>query len=156
MTKFTLSDIRHYLSELAKVKGRPDYDICVAKTVRDAFENETDHPLKEEIKALVHFAWQKLKIGEFEPKKEFSRSKKYNLPPTEPNDIEALKKWIDASKGRVASLAKEIGCSAMTISQIKNGKRPCTKEFYEKLLVAKQRVIAIEMETPGVVGGGEA
>lgn len=49
----TNSDIRFYLTWLAKIKGRPHYEIIVVRQVISAFHNNTEHKLKNEILALA-------------------------------------------------------------------------------------------------------
>ncbi|TVT77635.1 hypothetical protein [Acinetobacter colistiniresistens] len=49
----TNSDIRFFLVWLANIKRRPHYEIIVVRQVINAFHNNTDHELKNEILALA-------------------------------------------------------------------------------------------------------
>ena len=45
----TLTEVRIALSKLAKQKGRPDYELCLAKQVKFALENGLEHHLIAEL-----------------------------------------------------------------------------------------------------------
>lgn len=101
----TFTEVRYALQCLAHKKGRPDYEMYVAKQVKHAIDNNLDHPLLNE-----------LLIGERKPI-ELPKPKK----PTTGDEFVEIRRWLLSIKMPVREIAFRSGCSITTISSIRTG-----------------------------------
>ena len=127
----TLTEIRTALQNLAAKKGRPDYELCLAKQVKFALENGTEHHL---IAELPFFEIKKPEVNE-EPVRDV-------VPRHYPTDAQALEivTWLKNFQGRYVDLAKIAGCQKGSIHHIKAGRNNCTLEMYKKLTKARKEL----------------
>lgn len=141
----TLTQIRTALQNLAAKKGRPDYELCIAKQVKFALENGLEHHLIEE--ALLLIAVPKVVVEEVvvvkpkRPKHRVSKArvaKKRQYPTTA--QIAELTTWLNVYQGSHAALARMAGCSDSILSHIKLGKRNCTLDIFNKVSEARKQL----------------
>lgn len=132
----TLTQIRTALQNLAAKKGRPDYELCVAKQVKFALENGLDHPLIEELSGLIEF---KPVVAEVVRTHRVSRARlvKHRVYPTA-EQAKDIVDWIRSYGGRLVDVARIAGCAHSTLSLIKSGTRHSfTLDMYNKMNTAR-------------------
>ena len=131
----TLTQIRSALQNLAAKKGRPDYELCLAKQVKFALENGLEHHL---IAELPFFEIKKLEVKE-EPLRDV-------VPRRYPTEAQALEivTWLKNFQGRYVDLAKIAGCQKGSIHHIKAGRTNCTLEMYKKLTKARKKLDGVK------------
>ena len=131
----TLTEVRTALQNLAAKKGRPDYELCVAKQVKFALENGLDHPLIPELPFLLVIEKPEVKEEPLKPVKPVE-PRRY---PTEAQSLEIVT-WLKNFQGRYVDLAKIAGCQKGSIHHIKAGRTNCTLEMYKKLTKARKKL----------------
>lgn len=132
----TLTQIRTALCILAQRKGRPDYELCIAKQVRFALENGLDHPLIEELRGLIKF---KPVVDEVVRTHRVSRARlvEHRVYPTA-EQAKDIVDWIRSYGGRLVDVARIAGCAHSTLSAIKSGTRHSfTLDMYNKINTAR-------------------
>ena len=132
----TLTQVRTALQNLAAKKGRPDYELCTAKAVKRALENDLDHPLIEELRGLIEF---KPVVAEVVRTHRVSRARlvKHRVYPTA-EQAKDIVDWIRSYGGRLADVARIAGCAHSTVSLIKSGTRHSfTLDMYNKINTAR-------------------
>ena len=131
----TLTQVRTALQNLAVKKGRPDYELCLAKQVKFALENGLEHHL---IAELPFFEIKKLDVKE-EPLRDV-------VPRSYPTEAQALEivTWRKNFQGRYVDLAKIAGCQNGSIHHIKAGRTNCTLEMYKKLTKARKELEGVK------------
>ncbi|AZM38588.1 hypothetical protein EJP75_08520 [Acinetobacter baumannii] len=127
----TLTQVRTALQNLAAKKGRPDYELCLAKQVKFALENGLEHHL---IAELPFFEIKKPEVKEEPLRDVVPRSY-----PTEAQSLEIVT-WLKNFQGRYVDLAKIAGCQKGSIHHIKAGRTNCTLEMYKKLTKARKKL----------------
>lgn len=141
----TLTQVRAALLNLSWLKGRPDYDLCVAKQVKFALENGTEHHLIKDVLPLI--AVPKVVVKEVvavkpkRPKHRVSKArlaKKREYPTTA--QIAELTTWLNVYEGSHAALARMAGCSDSILSHIKRGTRNCTLDIFNKVSEARKQL----------------
>ena len=141
----TLTQVRTALQNLAVKKGRPEYDLCIAKQVKFALENGLEHHLIEDVLPLI--AVPKVVVEEAvvvkpkRPKHRVSKAraaKKRKYPTTA--QIAELTTWLNTYKGSHAALARMSGCSHSILSHIKLGTRNCTLDIFNKVSEARKEL----------------
>ena len=131
----TLTEIRAALQNLAEKKGRPDYELCLAKQVKFALENGLEHHL---IAELPFFEIKKPEVKEEPLRDVVPRSY-----PTEAQSLEIVT-WLKNFQGRYVDLAKIAGCQKGSIQHIKAGRINCTLEMYKKLTKARKKLEGVK------------
>ena len=141
----TLTQVRTALCILAQRKGRPDYELCTAKQVRFALENGLEHHLIDELpffevepKVVVK---EVVVVKPKRPKHRVSKArlaKKREYPTTA--QIAELTTWLNVYQGSHAALARMAGCSDSILSHIKQGKRNCTLDIFNKVSEARKQL----------------
>lgn len=141
----TLTEVRTALQNLAAKKGRPDYELCIAKQVRFALENGLEHHLIEEVLPLIAaprvFVEETVVVKPKRPKHRVSKArlaKKREYPTTA--QIAELTTWLNTYKGSHAALARMSGCSHSILSHIKLGARNCTLDIFNKVSEARKQL----------------
>ena len=134
----TLTEVRTALQSLAAKKGRPDYELCTAKQVRDALEHGLDHPLIEEVRGLIEF---KPVVAEVVRTHRVSHARlvKHRVYPTA-EQAKDIVDWIRSYGGLLADVARIAGCSHTTLSQIRSGTRNFTLDTYNKIMKARKEL----------------
>ena len=126
----TLTQVRQALSNLAKRKGRPDYELCTVKAVKRALENGTEHHL---IAELPFF--EVLPRGEDEPLRPCG-TRAY----PEPRQRKEVEDWLKSYKGNLEKFAILAGCSAGNLFHIRGGRINCTLDMYNKIMKARKEL----------------
>ena len=141
----TLTEVRQALSKLAKQKGRPDYELCTAKQVKNAIENGLEHHLTKYVLPLIAvpkvFVEEAVVVKPKRPKHRVSKAraaKKREYPTTA--QIAELTTWLNVYQGSHAALARMAGCSDSILSHIKRGKRNCTLDIFNKVSEARKKL----------------
>ena len=141
----TLTEVRTALQNLAAKKGRPDYELCTAKEVKQAFELGLDHPLIEDVLSLI--AVPKVVVEEAvvvkpkRPKHRVSKArlaKKRQYPTTA--QLKELVEWLNSYDGSHAALSRLAGCSHSILSHVKLGTRNCTLDIFNKVSEARKQL----------------
>ena len=144
----TLTQVRAALRILAQRKGRPDYELCIAKQVKFALENGLDHPLIGDVLPLIAapiaapvVVKEAVVVKPERPKHRVSKArvaKKREYPTTA--QIAELTTWLNVYQGSHAALARIAGCSDSILSHIKRGKRNCTLDIFNKVSEARKQL----------------
>ena len=135
----TLTQVRAALRILAQRKGRPDYELCTAKAVRDALENGLDHLLIEELRGLIQERTIPQNITQ-DKKVSRARLVKNRVYPTAEQEKDIVD-WIRSYGGRLVDVAKIAGCANSTLSQIRSGARHSfTLDIYNKIMKARKEL----------------
>ena len=141
----TLTQIRTALQNLAAKKGRPDYELCIAKQVKFALENGLEHHLIKGVLALIAvpkvFVEEAVVVKPKRPKHRVSKAraaKKREYPTAA--QIAELTTWLNVYQGSHAALARMAGCSDSILSHIKRGKRNCTLDIFNKVSEARKKL----------------
>ena len=132
----TLTQIRAALQNLAAKKGRPDYELCIAKQVKFALENGLEHHLIEELRGLIEF---KPVVDEVVRTHRVSHARlvKHRVYPTA-EQAKDIVDWIRSYGGRLVDVARIAGCAHSTLSLIKSGTRHSfTLDMYNKINTAR-------------------
>ena len=132
----TLTQVRQALCILAQRKGRPDYELCIAKQVKFALENGLDHPLIEELRGLIQERTIPQDITH-DKKVSHARLVKHRVYPTA-EQAKDIVDWIRSYGGRLVDVARIAGCAHSTLSQIRLGtRRSFTLDMYNKMNTAR-------------------
>lgn len=135
----TLTQIRTALCILAQRKGRPDYELCIAKQVRFALENGLEHPLIEELRGLIQERTIPQDITQVK-KVSHARLVKHRVYPTA-EQAKDIVDWIRSYDGRLVDVARIAGCAHSTLSLIKSGtRRSFTLDMYNKIMKARKEL----------------
>ncbi len=135
----TLTEIRTALRILAQRKGRPDYELCIAKHVRFALENGLDHPLIEELRGLIQERTIPQDITH-DKKVSHARLVKHRVYPTA-EQAKDIVDWIRSYGGRLVDVARIAGCAHSTLSLIRSGaRRSFTLDMYNKIMKARKEL----------------
>ncbi len=135
----TLTEIRTALRILAQRKGRPDYELCIAKQVRFALENGLDHPLIEELRGLIQERTIPQDITH-DKKVSHARLVKHRVYPTA-EQAKDIVDWIRSYGGRLVDVARIAGCAHSTLSLIRSGtKHSFTMDVYNKIMKARKEL----------------
>ena len=128
----TLTQVRTALQNLAAKKGRPDYELCIAKAVKRALENGTEHHL---IAELPFFEIKKPEVKE--------ESLRDVVPGSYPTEAQALEIviWLKNFNGLYSDLAKMVGCNKSMLAHIKTRRSKCTLAMYKKLTKAREELV---------------
>ncbi len=127
----TLTQIRAALQNLAAKKGRPDYELCLAKQVKFALENGLEHHL---IAELPFFEMQKPEVKE-KPLRDV-------VPRSYPTDAQALEivTWLKNFNGLNKDLAKMVGCNSSMLIHLKTRRSRCTLDMYNRIMKARKKL----------------
>lgn len=130
----TLTQVRAALLSLSWLKGRPEYDLCVAKQVKFALEHGLDHPLIAE-----------LPFFEVLPRKEDEPLKPYGPKEyPEPRQRKEVEDWLKSYTGNLTKFASLAGCSKSNLFHIKHGRINCTLDMYNKIMRARKELEGVE------------
>ena len=135
----TLTQVRTALCVLAQRKGRPDYELCIAKQVKFALENGLEHPLIEELRGLIEF---KPVVDEVVRTHRVSHARlvKRRVYPTA-EQAKDIVDWIRSYGGRLVDVARIAGCAHSTLSLIKSGTRHSfTLDMHNKIMKARKEL----------------
>lgn len=138
----TLTEIRNNLNNLATLKNRPPYDICVAKAVRDSFVNRTENPLKTEIIRLLKVQMEMELLNDELFELEVDPSLKHTF--VSKDCFDNLVDWISQVHGRQQQLGKVANVSPSLISYARNTRR-CTMSLYKRLMKGKEVMVLREL-----------
>jgi len=130
----TLTEIRTALQNLAVRKGRPDYELCLAKQVKFALENGLEHHL---IAELPFFEIKKPEVKE-EPLKP-TKPVEPRVFTTEAQALEIVT-WLKNFNGLYKDLAKMVGCTSSMLIHLKTRRSRCTLAMYNKIMKARKEL----------------
>ena len=126
----TLTQIRAALQSLAAKKGRPDYELCIAKQVKYAMDNGLEHHLIAE-----------LPFFEILPREEDKPLKPYGTRQyPDPRERKEMEDWLKRYEGKREHLAQLAECTPGNIGHIIAGRINCTLDMYNKLLKAREKL----------------
>lgn len=127
----TLTQVRTALQNLAAKKGRPDYELCIAKQVRFALENGLDHHLIQELPFF--------EIKQKEQNKPVVKEPVKRGYATDAQVLEVVI-WLKNFNGLYSELAQKIGCDCAFLSNLKAKRRNVTLNMYERIMRARNEL----------------
>ena len=137
----TLTQVRQALSNLAKQKGRPDYELCTAKEVKTAFECGIHHALIGELIPLIDFT-KKEAEKPVKPKvlrvSQARLARKRYYPSSE--QVVEIVRWLNQSGIKLIDIAAKADCRYSSLSRIRTGDKKFTLDLYNKIMKARKEL----------------
>ena len=137
----TLTQVRQALSQLAKQKDRPDYELCTAKEVKTAFECGIHHALIGELIPLIEFT-KKAVEKPAKPKglrvSQARLARKRYYPSSE--QVAEIVRWLNQSGIKLIDIAAKADCRYSSLSRIRTGDKKFTLDMYNKIMKARKKL----------------
>ena len=137
----TLTQVRQALSQLAKQKDRPDYELCTAKEVKTAFECGIHHAFIGELIPLIEFT-KKAVEKPVKPKglrvSQARLARKRYYPSSE--QVNEIVRWLNQSGIKLIDIAAKADCRYSSLSRIRTGDKKFTLDMYNKIMKARKEL----------------